>query len=64
MFTNKCVHVQSLYFIDQVSDKLDFYNDRIASGDLGRRDAHTQADDINRHSIGMKHMIYFFVYCL
>ena len=62
MFINKYIHAHSLYDIDQVSDKLDFYNDRIASGDLGRRDAHTQADHIDRNSIGTKHTIYYFVY--
>ena len=59
MLINKCVHVQSLFDIDQVSDKLDFYNDRIASRDLGRSDAHKQQEQINHRSIGTKYIIYY-----
>ena len=62
MFINKYMHVQSLFDIDQVSDKLDFYNDRIASGDLGRSDAHKQQEQINHRSIGTKHILYYFAF--
>ena len=57
------MHVQSFSNTDQVSDKLDFYNDRIASEDLGRSDAHKQEEQINHRSIGKKHIIYYFFIC-